>query len=431
MGAGFQNWSGSVAFTPAALRRPGDEAGIAAVVREARERGLGLRVAGAGHSFTPLVQTEGLLVSLDGWRGLEAVDAPGLTATARAGTSLRHLGALLHGHGLAQLNLGDIDEQSIAGAISTGTHGTGAALGGVATQVTGLRLVTAAGELLECSEQREPTIFKAAQVSLGALGVISAVTLRLAPAYRLCYRWRRERLGAVLEQIGALGRAHRHVEFFWVPHTDRVMLKTMDATDEPARPRGRLRATQEYALENGAFWLLCELCRAWPGLSPRVARLMAAMIGSGENLDHSHRIFATPRLVRFNEMEYSLPAAELGPALLAIDREIRRRGVAIHFPLECRLVAGDDIPLSPAYGRDSAYVAAHVYRGAPYRDYFALVEPILQGLGGRPHWGKHHTMPAAQLRARYPRWDEFQRVRRGLDPQGLFLNPYLRSIFGE
>jgi FAD-linked oxidoreductase len=431
MGASFQNWSGSVAFTPAALRLPADEAEIAAVVREARERGLGLRAVGAGHSFTPLAQTEGLLVSLDRWQGLEAVDAPGLTATARAGTRLRRLGALLHSQGLAQLNLGDIDEQSIAGAISTGTHGTGAALGGVATQVTGLRLITAAGELLDCSATREPAIFKAAQVSLGALGIISAVTLRLAPAYRLRYRWRPERLGALLEQLGELRHAHRHVEFFWVPHTDRVMLKTMDATDEQARPRGRLRVAQEYALENGVFWLLCELCRAWPGLSPRVARLMACLIGSGENLDHSHRIFATPRLVRFNELEYSLPVEQLGPALRAIDREIRRRGVAIHFPLECRLAAGDDIPLSPAYGRDSAYVAAHVYRGMPYRDYFAVVEPILQGLGGRPHWGKHHTMGVAELRARYPRWDEFQRVRRGLDPQGLFLNPYLRGIFGE
>ncbi len=427
----FQNWSGSVAFTPTALRMPADEAEIAAVVREAREQGHGLRVVGAGHSFTPLVHTDGLLVSLDRWQGLEAVDVAGLTATARAGTRLRRLGALLHSHGLAQLNLGDIDEQSIAGAISTGTHGTGAALGGIATQVTGLRLVTAAGELLDCSESCEPAIFKAAQVSLGALGIISAVTLRLTPAYRLRYRWRRERLGAVLEQMDELRQAHRHVEFYWVPHTDAVMLKTMDATDEPARPRGRLRAIQEYALENGAFWLLCELCRAWPGLSPRVARLIAALIGSGENLDHSHRIFATPRLVRFNEMEYSLPAAQLGPALRAIDAEIRRRGINIHFPLECRLVAGDDIPLSPAYGRDSAYVAAHVYRGVPYRDYFAAIEPILQDLGGRPHWGKHHTMPAGELRARYPLWDEFQRVRRALDPDGLFLNPYLRAIFEQ
>jgi FAD-linked oxidoreductase len=425
----FQNWSGSVAFAPGARRLPADEAAIAAVVSEARERRAGLRVVGAGHSFTPLVQTEGLLVSLDRWQGLEAVDAPGLTATARAGTRLRRLGALLHGHGLAQLNLGDIDEQSIAGAISTGTHGTGAALGGIATQVTGLRLVTAAGELLECSQACEPAIFKAAQVSLGALGIISAVTLRLAPAYRLRYRWRRERLGVVLERLEELGRAHRHLEFFWVPHTDGVMLKTMDATDEPARPRGRLRVAQEYALENGVFWLLCELCRAWPGLSRRVARLTAALLGSGENLDHSHRIFATPRLVRFNELEYSLPAAQLGPALLAIDAAIRRRGINIHFPLECRLAAGDDIPLSPAYGRQSAYVAAHVYRGMPYRDYFAVVEPILQGLGGRPHWGKHHSMSAAELRARYPLWGEFQRVRRALDPEGLFLNPYLRGLF--
>jgi FAD-linked oxidoreductase len=427
--ARFQNWSGSLTFAPAAISSPADEAQIAAAVREARERGAGLRVVGAGHSFTPLVQTEGLLMSLERWQGLEAVDRAAPAATVRAGTRLRRLGELLHAEGLAQLNLGDIDEQSIAGAISTGTHGTGAALGGIATQVAGLRLVTAAGEVLELAEDKNPALFKAAQVSLGALGVISAVTLRLAPAYRLRYTWRRERLGAVLEQLGELRRAHRHVEFYWVPHTDTVMLKLMDATDEPARPQGRLRAMQELALENGVFWLLCEICRAWPRLSPRVARLMAGMIGPGENLDHSHRIFATPRLVRFNEMEYNLPAHELGPALLAIDAEIRRRRIDIHFPLECRFAAGDDIPLSPAYGRDSAYIAAHVFRGAPYRGYFAAIEPILQSFGGRPHWGKHHTMPAAELRARYPLWDEFQRSRRALDPGGLFLNPYLRGLF--
>lgn len=427
----WENWSGSVRFTPAERRAPASEAEIVDLVDECRRRGLGLRVVGAGHSFTPLVATAGVLVSLDRHAGLVDVDRAARRATLWAGTRLRDLGAALFERGLAQINLGDIDEQSIAGAISTGTHGTGATLGSISTQLVGLRLVTADGEVIACSMEREREIFRAAQVSLGALGIISAVTLQLMPSYRLRYTWEPRPLGETLERLEEYRAANRHFEFYWIPYTGATMVKLMNPTEAPAAPDGLMPWLQAMVLENGALWVLSEICRLLPPISPAVAGLMGGLISAGEDVNHSHRIFATPRLVRFQEMEYSLPAAAMAPALRKIDALIRERRVPVHFPLECRFVRGDDIPLSPAYGRDSAYIAVHMYRGMAYRPYFDAVEAILQRHGGRPHWGKHHSMSAGELRARYPEWEAFQTIRRRLDPQGIFLNPYLRAIFAE
>ncbi len=321
--------------------------------------------------------------------------------------------------------------QSIAGAISTGTHGSGARLGSISTQVIGLTLVTAAGELLECSETRNHEMFKAAQVSLGALGIITSVTLQLLPAYRLDYSWRRETLNECLTNIEAYRRDNRNFEFFWLPYSDGTLTKRMNVTDAPAREKNMLRQFNELVLENGVFWAFSELCRRFPTASPQVGALLGRLISGGSDVNYSHKIFATPRLVKFQEMEYSLPAANLVAALRAIDACIRRQRFLVHFPIECRFVRADDIDLSPATGRDSAYIAVHMYKGMAYRAYFDAVEAILRAYGVRPHWGKMHSLTARELRPLYPRWDDFQAVRRRLDPDGLFLNPYLRTIFGE
>ncbi|HEY1013162.1 MAG TPA: D-arabinono-1,4-lactone oxidase, partial [Herpetosiphonaceae bacterium] len=432
MGDTWSNWSGSVAFQPAAVRYPASLAEIAVVVREAAAGGLGLRVIGAGHSFTPLVATSGLLMSLDRFAGLERIDREAATVTVRAGTSIKALGALLHAAGLAQENLGDIDSQSIAGAISTGTHGTGATLGSISTQVVGLTLVTADGSIVECSETDKPELLRAAQVSLGALGVIALVTLRVVPAYRMEYRWQKETLDACLSGLDESREANRNFEFYWQPHTEMVLTKRMNPTGAPARSANRhlLRQFHELVIENSVLWLLSEVCRRWPAATPRASAIMAAAVSGGMDVSYSHQLFATTRLVRFQEMEYSLPAANMAAALRSIDQCIQRRRFAVHFPLECRFVRGDDIDLSPAHGRDSAYIAVHMYKGMAYREYFAALEEILRAYGGRPHWGKLHTLAAAELARLYPRWEHFQRVRAELDPAGLFLNPYLRRLFG-
>lgn len=428
----WSNWSGSVAFQPAAIRYPSSLEEIAALVREAAAAGLGVRVVGAGHSFTPLVATSGMLISLERFAGLVRIDRATSTVTVRAGTSIKALGALLHAEGLAQENLGDIDAQSIAGAISTGTHGTGATLGSISTQVAGLTLVAADGSVVECSERERPELLRAAQVSLGALGVLALVTLRVVPAYRMEYRWRKETLDSCLDALEASRDANRNFEFYWQPHTEMVLTKRMNPTDAPARAANRhlLRQFHELAIENSVLWLLSEVCRRWPAATPRASAIMAAAVSGGMDVSYSHQLFATARLVRFQEMEYSLPAANMAAALRSIDRCIRRRRFAVHFPLECRFVRGDDIDLSPAHGRDSAYIAAHMYKGMAYRDYFAALEEILRAYGGRPHWGKMHTLTARELAGLYPRWQHFQSVRAELDPGGLFLNPYLRRLFG-
>lgn len=431
MATTWRNWSGSVTARPEAIRYPTTLDEVVAIVREARARGATVRAVGAGHSFTPLAQTDGVLVSLARYAGLEAVDPAARQATVRAGTTIRALGELLRAHGLAQENLGDVDAQSIAGAICTGTHGTGITLGSLSTQVVGLTLVSGTGELVRCSEQQHRELFKAAQLSLGALGIIVSVTLQLVPAFRLAYTWRRKPLARALERLEAERDANRNFELYWFPYSPWALVKRMNLAEGPARARPLLRRLNDLALENGAFWALSEVARRFPAASPRVAAICGALISGGRDVNHSHRVFASPRLVRFNEMEYSLPAARMAEAVRAIDARIRRERFQVHFPIECRYVRGDDIFLSPASGRDSAYIAVHMYRGMPYRPYFDAVERIFRALGGRPHWGKLHTLGAAELRELYPDWPRFLAARRQLDPDGVFQNGYLQGLLGD
>ena len=426
----WQNWSGSVKSAPQTVVRPTGLGELAKLVGTYAREERHVRVVGAGHSFTPLVQSDDVLMSLDNMQGIESIDPEKNHVTVWGGSRLHRLGNDLLAKGLAQENLGDIDVQSIAGAISTGTHGTGTRFGTIPTQVVALTLVTGTGEIMECSEEQNYDIFKAAQTSFGTLGIIAKVTLRTVPAKRLHYKGHRERLSSVLANLERYKQENDHFEFFWFPNTDWVQAKFISKTDKPATKTNFLGTLNKIVLENWVYWVISETCRLAPPFCPTASKISAAGVASIDEIDYSHRLFATPRMVKFQEMEYNLPAQHLPEALERVKESIREHRINVHFPVECRFVKGDDIWLSPAYQRDSAYIAIHMYRGMPYTAYFRHAEAIYQDYQGRPHWGKMHTLDHRKFAQLYPRWNDFLRVRQKLDPQGVFLNAYLREMLG-
>jgi len=419
-----------VACTPREVIAPGSIAELAQTLREHGKAGRRVRVVGSGHSFTPLAQTDDALLVMDGMRGITSFDAEQGLVTVLGGTPLKQLGDALLERGVAQENLGDIDVQTITGAISTGTHGTGVRFGTLATQVAGLTLVTAAGDVVEVTPESDPDLFKAAQVSLGALGVIASVSLRVVPAKRLRYETRRERLDTLIAHLDEYKRDNSHFEFFWFPYTRWAQAKFTNETDLQPTSANLWTEFNRIVLENGVFGLLSEISRLAPASSATMCKVSAWGIASTSAVDYSHRLYATPRAVRFQEMEYNIPAQHFAEALAEIEAVINRKRFAVNFPVECRFVKSDDIWLSPAYQRHSAYIAVHMYQGMPYEPYFHAVEEIFQRFDGRPHWGKLHTLRAATLATRYPHWQDFLRVRASLDPNGMFLNDYLRDLFG-
>ncbi len=425
----WRNWSGLVRFKPAALGQPRSLGELQAVIRETVDGGLTIRVAGSGHSFVPLVATDGVLLSLDHLTGIESIDDG--NAVLWAGTRLQPLGHELSTRGYGMLNLGDINKQSIAGAVATGTHGTGLGLGSISSQVKALTLVLASGDTVTCSANENPALFAAARVSLGALGVIAKLTIALQPRYKLRLIKKTMDLDECLAEAPQLAADHRHFEFYWFPHTRVAGIKLMDPTEEPESNRGFTTAT-ELIVENGAFGLASRIARANPDWAAPISKFIAwTMKGDeGTMVADCHRAFSSPRLVRFHEMEYELPIANGADALRELAEFVERKKVQVHFPVEYRYVRGDDIWLSPFYKRDSVAISVHQYVGMDYDAYFRGAEAIFRSHGGRPHWGKMHSLAAPELAPLYPQWGEFQRVRRELDPKGVFLNPYLKTLLG-
>lgn len=425
----WSNWSGSVASIPRQVVKPVSIDELAHLMKTYGRDERHVRVVGAGHSFTPLVQTDDILISLENLQGVTDVNAEQYTVTVRGGTWLKNLGNDLFKRGLAQENLGDINVQSIAGAISTGTHGTGIAYGSLATQVEGFTLITADGERLVCSAERNPDIFKAAQVSLGTLGIIAEVTLRVVPAKRLHFKSHRERLEQCISNVECYKQENDHFEFYWFPYTQWVQTKFLNQTTEPASKSSLWGNFNKVVLENGVYWLLSEWNRMFPKSSQTISNISAQGIASVDEVNYSHLLFSTPRVVRFQEMEYNIPAEHFSTVLAEIEACVERERFEVHFPVECRFVHEDDIWLSPAYQRESAYIAVHMYRGMPYKAYFEAIEAIFQRYQGRPHWGKMHTQTAHNLEKLYPRWHDFRSIRASLDPKGIFLNNYLKTLF--
>jgi L-gulono-1,4-lactone dehydrogenase len=435
----WRNWAGTATATPARWCRPGTEAEICAAVKDAAPAGLTVRALGSGHSFTAAAATSGVALDLSAWTGIIAADTRTGLVTARSGTTLRALNAELGGLGLAMANLGDIDAQTLAGALSTGTHGTGARLGGLATQVEALELVLADGSVVTCSASARPELFAAARVGLGALGVITTVTLRCVPSFTLLADERPMPVEEVLGQFDVLAGANDHFEFYWFPYGRQALVKRNNrlpvpdgaqATPSP-RPLPAWRRFWEFeVMENAAFGALCRVGRAAPRLIPSLNRLSSAALSSRTYTDTSHRVFVTPRRVRFAESEYAVPRESLGHVIAELRRAVPRLADPVMFPVEVRVAAADDIWLSTGYGRESAYVAIHQYAGLPYQAYFDRFESIVAEVAGRPHWGKLHSLDAGRLRPLYPRFDDFRRVRAEADPEGRFGNPYLTRVFG-
>jgi L-gulonolactone oxidase len=416
----WRNWSGSQRATPARVLRPRTRAEIQRAVTEGP-----VRVAGAGHSFSGGVPTSGTLLQLDALDRVLAVD--GERVRVEAGIRLHALSRELLARGRAMPNLGDIDVQSLAGALSTGTHGTGSRLPILSAQVESVELVLADGSERTLDADEE---LLAARVSLGALGVVVAVTLRCVPAFRLLGVDAPMPLDDVLATLQQRADEHDHFEFWTFPHSDIALTRTNDRTDDPPRGPGRVRAyVNDIVLDNYAFSVVSRVARACPRAIPWLNRFAAGAASSRERVDWSHAVFASPRLVRFEEMEYAIPRERAAEAVDAVKAILERHPVS--FPLELRFVRGDDALLSPAHGRDSAYLAIHLFQGMPYEAPFREVEALLASdFDGRPHWGKRSFLGAAELAGRYPGWDAFQRVRRELDPEGRFTNPWIRQVLG-
>ena len=429
--ATWRNWAGNQKASPVSIDAPRSVAELAALVASASEQGQKVKAVGSGHSFTSAAATNGRMIRLENLSGILHVDRATCRVTVGAGTRLSELNTLLDAEGLALANLGDIAYQTVAGAISTSTHGTGKALTGLAGQVVAMKLVNGLGEIIECSQSVNPHIFDVARVSVGALGVITEYTLQAVPSFRLRALEQPMRLDEVLENAHDLASTNDHFEFFWIPHTKWALTKRNNRTEDELQPLPRVKGWIEKTfMENYAFGAVCRIGRARPSLIPRLATALPSS-GSREYVDQSFKIFASPRIVRFYEMEHALPVEALVPALKEIRAMVDRKGYLLNFPVEVRFTKGDDVPLSTAYGRDSAYIAVHVYKGMECEPFFRDVEDILRAYDARPHWGKMHYREADELSKLYPRWDEFITLRNQLDPQRTFSNAYSDTVFGK
>src|SRR3954466_583590 len=429
MEAHWVNWAGDQSCRPARILHPRSRDELAEAVAAAASAGEEVRVSGSGHSFTEAALTGGTMFQLEALSGVLDADRDSGLVRVGGGTVLAELNEELAGLGLAMENLGDIDRQTIAGAISTGTHGTGAQLRSISAQVEGMELVLGDGSVRHLGAATNPELLRAARVGVGALGAISAVTLRCVPAFTLSRVDSPHPREQVLESFQERADAHEHLQLFTFPSPDRALVLERNRSEEPPRPRGRAAAyLNDVVLENWALEALAATGKAIPRLIPTLSRLAGRLASGSRTSDRSDRVFANERRVRFTEMEYALPR-EHGP-------EAARRGVEwgganrypVFFPSEMRVSAGEDAYLSPAHGRDTAYVAVHQYRGMEWRPYFEAVEAIMDDYGARPHWGKRHFQTAATLAPRYPAWDEFQRARDLLDPQRTFANEYTDRV---
>ncbi|MDG4790470.1 D-arabinono-1,4-lactone oxidase [Micromonospora sp. WMMD1102] len=426
----WSNWAGNQHATGDALR-PSTVDEVVATVRAVRAAGRRVKPVGSGHSFTAIARAEDQRVDLTALAGPVRVDPGRRLITVPGGITLHALNEALAAHGLALANLGDIDAQTIAGAISTGTHGTGAGFGCLSTFVAGLTLVTGTGELLQCSADRHPDVFAAARVGLGALGVIVEVTLNCVDAFVLRADERPAPLVEVLAGLPELVTGNDHFEFYWFPYTDRVQVKVNNRVPVDDQPLRRFRSwLDDDFLANSVFAGACRLGRAAPALVPTISAVSARALTARSYTARSDRVFCTPRRVRFEEMEYALPRAALPEALAGLRRVIDELPFRVLFPVEVRFTAPDDIWLSHGHGRESAYVAIHQYAGMPAEPYFRAFERVAAGLGGRPHWGKLHYRDAGSLRPAYPRFDDFLAVRDRLDPDRIFANSYTEQVLG-
>ncbi|AEM81902.1 D-arabinono-1,4-lactone oxidase [Streptomyces violaceusniger] len=428
----WRNWAGNVTARPVRSVAPSSTQELAEVVRRAAAEGLKVKAVGSGHSFTTTAATDGLLIRPDRMAGVRGLDREAGTVTVAAGTPLWQLNETLSAHGLSLANMGDIMEQTVAGATATGTHGTGRDSASIAAQIKGLELVTADGSVLRCSAEENPEIFAAARIGLGALGVVSAITFAVEPEFLLTAREEPMPFDRVMADFERLVTENEHFEFYWFPHTGNCNTKRNNRSTGPAAPVGRVSGwVDDELLSNGIFQVACSVGRAVPATIPGIAKISSRALSARTYTDIPYKVFTSPRRVRFLEMEYAVPREAAVTVLRELKSTVDRSGLRVSFPVEVRTAPADDITLSTASGRETAYIAVHLYRGTPHRAYFTAAEQIMIAHGGRPHWGKLHSRDAGYLSGVYPRFGEFTAVRDRLDPDRLFSNDYLRRVLGD
>jgi FAD-linked oxidoreductase len=430
VGGKWSNWSGGVVFRPRDIAVPKDEVELAAAIRKAEGH---VRFPGVGHSFTPLNQTDGTLIDLSAFTGLNGFDPDRETATVAGATPLWGLGSLLHPLGYALKNMGDIDRQTLAGAVATSTHGTGRQLASLSAEVASFRLLLATGQVIHCSPDENADVFHAGRTAMGMLGVMTEIDIRVQPIYKLQRKYFLHPVDELFRQLDGLTTANRNFEFFWFPCSDFAVCKALNESQAhvPTRhsartlqARGERRRANEYVFACGN-----ELVRMMPGSTKAAHAFFTRLMPRKEKVRWSHEVFPSARTVRFNEMEYAVPYENGADAVQEIVELIRKKRISTGFPIEFRTVAADDVWLSPFYGRDCATIALHQYARMDAKPLFAACEAILRAHGGRPHWGKFHTCTHDDLAAMYPKYENFRAVRARLDPMGKFLNEYLRALF--
>ncbi|MEE1665843.1 D-arabinono-1,4-lactone oxidase [Streptomyces sp. WAC07094] len=427
----WRNWAGNVTAHPVREVVPASVEELSAAVCKAAEDGLRVKAVGTGHSFTAAAATDGVLIRPQLLTGIRRIDREAGTVTVEAGTPLKRLNVALAREGLSLTNMGDIMEQTVSGATSTGTHGTGRDSASIAAQIRGLELVTADGSVLTCSEEENADVFAAARVGLGALGIITAITFAVEPLFLLTAREEPMPLDRVLAEFDELWTENEHFEFYWFPHTGSTNTKRNNRSAGPPKPVGQLSGWfEDEFLSNGVFQVANWVGRAVPAAVPAIAGVSSRALSARTYTDIAYRVFTSPRRVRFVEMEYAVPREALAETLRELKAMVDRSTLRVSFPVEVRTAPADDITLSTASGRDSAYIAVHMFRGTSYQAYFTAAEQIFTAHGGRPHWGKVHTRDADYLAEAYPRFGEFTALRDRLDPDRRFGNDYLRRTLG-
>lgn len=427
----WRNWSHEQRCRPQEMIRPHTREGLVQSVVEAAKEGRQVKVAGSGHSFSEAALTDGRMLRIESLDRILEVDRSAGLVKVEAGIELRELNRRIDRLGLAMENLGDIDRQTLAGAISTATHGTGERFRNLSAQVEAIELITADGAMLELSESSDPDAFRAARVGLGALGAIYSVTLRVVPPFRVDRVDRRRPLGETLDRLDELASGCDHFEFYVFPHTEWANCRESTRTDAAARPAGKASTfVQEVVLENWAGSALSVVARRVPATIPALSRFASAGAGAPRKLDHSFRVFASERRIKFTEMECAVPRANARAAIEEVLAIANREDLRVAFPIEVRFVAADDAMLSPSFERDACYVAVHQDRHSDWRTYFGAVAEAMARHDGRPHWGKRHFLDAGDLSRLYPRFEDFRAVRGRLDPDGLFANGHTDRVLG-
>ncbi|MFM9533411.1 D-arabinono-1,4-lactone oxidase [Lysinibacillus sp. IITD104] len=429
-GEKWTNWAGNVISYPSEMYLPHSIDEVSAIVKHACQSGKTIRVTGAAHSFSAVAMPEHIAISLHNLRGLIAVNEERQEATLWAGTYLYEIGPMLAKHGFALINMGDIQEQTIAGAVSTGTHGTGVTLGSLSSAVEAWGFVDGTGTYQEHRRGMDD-LSEALHVSLGMLGVLVKVTIKVMPLYGLHYIGARETLTNGLSLFAEDIRQHRHVEWFYFPGSETIQVKRMNAVAPVFQSEWnkRIETLKLQIVENGAFFAMSELCKWKPRLSGAMSKIAAANVVESEKVGISYEIYPSPRSVKFQESEYAIPLSQFEACLEEIHATFKKGTFNVHFPLECRTTAGEAGFLSPTQGRESAFIAFHMYKGMAEEPYFKWVHTLMQKYEGRPHWGKQHHLTAQMVHALYPEVEKFLSIRHQYDPEQVFFTGYLKKLF--